>query len=188
MICVEVNHFSMFTLGYPHLPETGFSPGQVTSLATQPEEKQYIDLGNLWLEIPGLDLQLPIVGVTIVTDGWDVRWLGQKAGYLEGTAFPTTTGNTGITAHVWDANNNPGPFANLKTLQYGNVVKIHAWGYVYTYAVRYNYLTTPDNTTPLRHEDYDWVTLLTCERYSPTYETYRFRRVVQAVLVDVSPE
>jgi hypothetical protein len=54
--------------------------------------------------------------------------------------------------------------------------------------VRYNYLTTPTNTTPLRHEEYDWVTLLTCERYSQTYDNYRFRRVVRAVLVDVRVE
>jgi LPXTG-site transpeptidase (sortase) family protein len=117
-----------------------------------------------------------------------VTWLGNYAGYLEGTAFPTAQGNTGITAHVWDANNAPGPFANLKTLQHGDIIKIHAWGYVYTYSVRYNFLASPGNMASLSHEDYDWVTLLTCEQYSSLYDNYRYRRVVRAILVDVSTE
>lgn len=40
----------------------------------------------------------------------------------------------------------------------------------------------------LSHEDYDWVTLLTCEDYSETLDTYRFRRAVRAVLVEVVAE
>lgn len=169
------------------LPTTGFTPGYITYLPPQPVDKAYTS-SDLILEIPNLGVSAPIMGVPVVNGEWDVSWLGSNAGYLEGTAFPTTTGNTGITAHVWDANNNPGPFANLKDLHYGNVIEIHAWGHVYTYSVRYNYLTTPGNMTPLRHEEYDWVTLLTCERYSSTNNNYRFRRVVRAVLVDISPE
>ncbi|MGD8456138.1 MAG: sortase [Anaerolineales bacterium] len=176
-----------FNVAAEGLPATGFPPGILSILPDQPADRTYTDSGII-LEVPSLGLEIPIVGVPLTEDGWEVAWLGQNAGYLEGTAFPTTAGNTGITAHVWDADNNPGPFAKLKNLRHGSVIKLHAWGYVYTYAVRYNYLTTPGNSTPLRHEDYDWITLLTCERYSPTYETYRFRRVVRAVLIDVSPE
>jgi LPXTG-site transpeptidase (sortase) family protein len=170
------------------LPDTGFAPGFITSLPDQPAEKVYTNHSDLWMDIPKLSVSMPIVGVPFIDGEWDVSWLGNSAGYLEGTAFPTTAGNTGITAHVWDANNNPGPFVNLKSLQYGDAVEIHAWGYVYIYSVRSNYLTTPGNTTPLHHEDYDWVMLLTCERYSSTSDNYRFRRVVRAVLVDVRPE
>jgi LPXTG-site transpeptidase (sortase) family protein len=169
------------------LPATGFAPGRVTRLMEQPAEKAYI-ASDLWMEIPGLGVEMDIVGVPVVEGEWDVAWLGDSAGWLEGTAFPTTAGNTGITAHVWDADNNPGPFVDLKDLKYGDVIEIHAWGYVYTYAVRYNYLTTPTNTAPLHHEEYDWVTLLTCERYSSAYDSYRYRRVVRAVLVSVVPE
>lgn len=169
------------------LPATGFAPGRITFLPRQPTDRAYTS-SDLVLEIPKLGVSAPIAGVPLVNGEWDVAWLGNNAGWLEGTAFPTYAGNTGITAHVWDADNNPGPFANLKNLRHGDVIKIHAWGYVYTYSVRYNYLTTPTNMNPLRHEEYDWVTLLTCERYSPTNKNYRFRRVVRAVLVDVSLE
>jgi LPXTG-site transpeptidase (sortase) family protein len=169
------------------LPDTGFAPGIVTRLHPQPVSKAYTS-SDLDLEIPRLGQKLSIVGVPLINGEWDVTWLGSYAGYLEGTAFPTAQGNTGITAHVWDANNAPGPFANLKTLQYGDVIKIHAWGNVYTYSVRYNFLATPGNMASLQHEDYDWVTLLTCEKYSSVYDNYRYRRVVRAVLVDVSTE
>ena len=72
---------------------------------------------DLMLQIPALDQEMRIVGVPNTSSGWDVSWLGDDAGYLYGSAFPTWEGNTVLSAHVWDANNNPGPFANLKDLR-----------------------------------------------------------------------
>ncbi len=37
----------------------------------------------------------------------------------------------------------------------------------------------------LQHENYDWATLLTCEDFRPDGNSYSFRRVVRAVLVEV---
>jgi LPXTG-site transpeptidase (sortase) family protein len=140
------------------------------------------------LEIPKLDVNIPIVGVPLTSEGWDVTWLGDKAGYLETTAFPTVAGNTAITAHVFDVNNNPGPFAALDDLQYGDQVIVHAWGQAHVYEVRSTSLVRESSMGVLSHEDYDWVTLLTCEDYSETLDTYRFRRAVRAVLVEVVAE
>ncbi len=167
------------------LPETGFAPGQVTTLAAQPDEKSYTSYSGLWLEIPQLGLETEIVGVPVVDGEWDVSWLGNQAGYLAGTAFPTWTGNTVITAHVWDAWNQPGAFAKLKTLQHGDQFYIHAFGQTYTYQVRGNFRVRPDNLNVLAHSEYDLVTLLTCERWSLWTGEYGYRRAVQAVLVDV---
>ncbi|MFZ5886998.1 MAG: hypothetical protein ACOYYF_05965 [Chloroflexota bacterium] len=36
-----------------------------------------------------------------------------------------------------------------------------------------------------KHEELDWVTLLTCEGYNPLMGNYLFRRMVRAVLVEV---
>lgn len=36
-----------------------------------------------------------------------------------------------------------------------------------------------------KHEELDWVTLLTCEGYNPLTGDYLFRRMVRAVLVEV---
>jgi LPXTG-site transpeptidase (sortase) family protein len=169
------------------LPATGFPPGRVTMLPAQLREKVYITHTNLWLEIPKLGLALDIYEVPLVDGDWDVTWLGRNAGYLSGTAFPTWVGNTAITAHVWDAQNNPGPFIDLHKLQFGDKVIIHAFGQRHIYEVRTNRLAAPSNLSVLAHSEYDLLTLLTCESWEEG-QSYRYRRAVQAVLVAVEPE
>ena len=167
------------------LPSTGFRHGEVTQLPEQPTAKAYTDTAML-LEIPKLGVSMPIVGVPQSDAGWDVTWLGNSAGYLASSAFPTWAGNTVITGHVWDAYNNPGIFSELKTLKYGDQVQIQAWGMTYTYEVRESKLVTKKNVdAAFQSEAYDWVTLVTCEFYNPFTGDYLFRRAVRAVLVSV---
>lgn len=186
-ICTNVDHLTIFGLFLPTLPATGFAP-IANDLPIQPVEKAYTYLGQLWLEIPKIDVQMPIVGVPVSNDGWDVTWLGDNAGYLSGTAFPTWAGNTALTGHVWGANNTPGPFANLSELQHGDRFYIHAFGLVYTYEVRSTEKVYTSDLSVLGHSDYDIVTLLTCESWSFWMGEYRYRRAVQAVLMDISIE
>jgi sortase (surface protein transpeptidase) len=82
----------------------------------------------------------------------------------------------------------PGPFFNLGSLRWDDEVVIHARGLNYTYKVRSNYLAFPNNAGALRHEEYDWVTLITCHWSTEDLGGYFFRQVVRAVLVDVSLE
>jgi LPXTG-site transpeptidase (sortase) family protein len=214
-LCAKVWQLSRFALGVSPLPDTGFAPGVEHALPAQPAEKAYVDLlgvtaseawqsprqggdrfvvqstprgDNFVLEIPSLGLELPIVGVPLSEDGWDVRWLGSQAGWLQGTAFPTWAGNTAITAHVWDADNNPGPFVDLGTLQHGDEIIIHAWGLVHTYEVRGVERVRPDDLRALPHEDYDVLTLLTCQGFDETSKAYDWRLAVRAVLMDVEVE
>jgi len=171
------------------LPDTGFAPGRITALPKQPAEKAYHAFGDLTLEIPALKLKNSIVGVPETASGWDVTWLGNNAGWLNGTAFPTWNGNSVITGHVWDANNLPGIFVNLKQLKYDDQVKIHAWGQVYTYAVRETRTVAPSSLNAvLKHEDIAWLTLVTCEGFNPFSTQYSSRRIVRAVLVSVTAE
>jgi LPXTG-site transpeptidase (sortase) family protein len=173
----------------PVLPDTGFAPGALTALAEQPAEKAYTMLGDLWLELPDLGVQAPIVGVPFVGGGWDVSWLGSSAGYLPGSAFPTWPGNTVLTGHVWDAHNRPGIFVDLKQLRYDDRIAIHAWSSTYIYAVRESRLVAPQAVDiVMQHKEFDWVTLLTCEDYRFDSEGYIFRRMVRAVLVEVVPD
>ncbi len=143
---------------------------------------------NFMLEIPSLDLELPIVGVPLTAQGWNVTWLDDQAGYLEGTAYPTWAGNTAITAHVWDADNNPGPFVDLHTLGYGDQIIIHAWGLQHIYEVREVMQVKPDNLKALPHSDYDMLTLITCMGYDEASGEYDWRIAVQAVLMNVTTE
>jgi len=139
------------------MPDTGFPMGQVTRLSAQPESKAH-SATEMTLEIPALGVEMPIVGVPQTSDGWDMTWLGNNAGYLAGSAFPTWAGNTVITGHVWDAYNQPGSFADLKTLKYVDHFYIYAFGKVYAYEVRENKLVKANNVQSiLQHEQLDWV-------------------------------
>lgn len=168
------------------LPDTGFAPGVVTTVSGTNNLAPY---SSLWLEIPELGVQVDILGVPKTGEGWNVDWLGGNAGWLQGSAFPTLEGNTVLTGHVWAANGYPGPFQHIKQLQHGDTVKIHAWGLVYTYEVRQSRLVLPSQSERVfQHEEYDWVTLMTCENWDATAHSYDYRRIVRAVLVDISPE
>jgi len=49
--------------------------------------------------------------------------------------------------------------------------------------VRSAVMTTPEKALP--HEEMDWLTLVTCRGYDAQAESYPWRTVVRAVLVDV---
>jgi len=171
------------------IPVTGFAPDTFTRLPVQPVEKAYSSYNGLILEIPRLKVKVEIVGIPVSNKTWDVSWLGNNAGYLEGSAFPTMLGNSVLTAHVWDAYNQPGTFYGLKDLVYGDKVLIRAWGKVYTYEVRSRARVYPNSIgTIMRHERLSWLTLVTCEDYNDKAEKYNFRRIVRAVLVSVTDE
>ncbi len=172
-------------LGPVQLPETGFAPMVQTALPAQPASLSYQDYGAMTLDIPALDVQMEIAGVPKSGSGWDVRWLGDQAGYLEGTAFPTWQGNTGLAGHTVLSDGKPGPFAKLHTLRFGDQVVIHAWGTRYIYEVRENTMVKPEQLGVLKHEDLDWVTLITCQGFNEKSGDYSWRRVVRAVLVSV---
>lgn len=170
------------------LPETGFHPGAVSVLPAQPANLLYTSQA-MRLEIPQLGVDLPVVGVPQSGAGWDVTWLGNSAGWLNGTAYPTWNGNSVLTGHVWDALNHPGPFAQVKSLKYDDQIRIHAFGQVYIYQVRENRLVLPEQANAvLKHEEKPWITLLTCENFNELFDAYANRRMVRAVLVRVEPE
>jgi LPXTG-site transpeptidase (sortase) family protein len=154
----------------------------------QPAFATYTELGDLWLEIPALGVRRAITGVPRQAGGWDVTWLGNLAGYLEGTAFPTWIGNSVITGHVVVASGLPGPFARLGQLSFGDSVIVHAWGEQYRYEVRQMSVLSPNDPSIFRHEERAWLTLLTCQDFDPTSETYRTRQVVRAVLMEIDGE
>jgi LPXTG-site transpeptidase (sortase) family protein len=174
----------------PFHPKTGFAPNRVTSLPPQPADQAYTSLGDLWLEIPRLGVKASIVGVPQSSEGWEVKWLGKGIGWLNGTAFPTWQGNSVLTAHAYDAEGLPGPFVDLPKLQYGDQVIIHMNGQKYIFEVRATRLVKANNATfAFEHlEGYPYLTLITCQNYDPQTNSYRSRRVVRAVLVEVKSE
>jgi LPXTG-site transpeptidase (sortase) family protein len=171
------------------VPATGFEPGLLTELPAQPASKMYASYSGLRLEIPRLGVKMDIVGVPFTESGWDVTWLYRQAGYLNGSAFPTTAGNSVITAHVWDALNRPGPFYGLKDLVYGDKIIIRAWGKVFTYEVQSNTRLSPRSIAQvMKRETQSWLTLVTCETFDAEKGNYLHRRMVRAVLVSVGED
>lgn len=167
------------------LPVTGFAPGRISPLSAATNSMQYSDTA-MTLKIPSLGVSAAIVGVPGEDGNWDVSWLEDSAGWLQGSAYPTWQGNTVLTGHVWDANNQPGIFVNIKNLQYGDRILIRSGELTYVYEVRENATVDPnDFETVFKHEELDWITLLTCEGFDPSTGQYSQRRMVRAVLISL---
>jgi LPXTG-site transpeptidase (sortase) family protein len=164
-------------------PETGFAPGRVSPIPAQSAETAFAQYENVTIRIPTLGINTEIVGVTRAEDGWDVTWLWNQVGYLDGTAFPGWDGNSVLTSHVYLPNGLPGPFVNLKQLRWGDRVIIESFGTRYIYEVRESRLYTPEDSRIIRHEERPWLTLITCQGYDEGADTYTWRRVVRAVLI-----
>jgi LPXTG-site transpeptidase (sortase) family protein len=143
---------------------------------------------DVTLEIPSLGIKLPVVGVSKKNGKWDVTWLENQAGWLEGTAFPSWDGNSVLTSHVYLSNGLPGPFVNLGKLKYGDRVIVHAYGQKYTFEVRTNTIVEPNDVSIFKHEEKSWLTLVTCKEYDQKTNTYKKRVVIRAVLVKVEAE
>ncbi|MBM3152632.1 MAG: sortase, partial [Chloroflexi bacterium] len=166
------------------LPATGFAPGRVTELGNPPEGA-YSSAADLRLEIPSLRLAMPVVGIPLQDGQWDVTWLWNQAGWLEGSAYPTLPGNSVLTAHVYLSNGKPGPFVNLGRLAWGDKIYIQTGDLRYIYEVRSVSQVDPGNTSAFKHEQYSWLTLVTCRQYDEATNSYLKRMVVRAVLLEV---
>lgn len=164
-------------------PVTGFAPGRITDLSSLPVTGYHATNG-VTLEVPVLKLKLPIVGVPMLNKTWDVNWLLNQAGWLEGTAFPGFDGNSVLTSHVTLSYGQPGPFANLYKLNLGDKIFVHAFGDLHIYEIKS--IKKVDSTDPsiFQHEDKSWLTLVTCADYNEKAETYLKRLVVKAKLVE----
>jgi LPXTG-site transpeptidase (sortase) family protein len=167
------------------IPVTGFQPDAITRLdpTTRP---LYNGLG-MTMEIPVLGVNTPIVGVQIKDGSWDVAWLQKQLGWLNGTAYPTWNGNSVLTGHVVNADGKPGVFSNLTYLGLGEYIFVYSSGYRFTYQVITNKVVKPDDVTIFQHMTGPNLTLVTCDAFNESTDTYDSRIAVQARLVQVKP-
>ncbi len=166
------------------LPATGFAPNVLTNLSNAPSVV-YTQTGGSRVEISSLGINIPIVGVPLKNGMWNVSWLGNQAGWLEGSAFPSWSGNSALTGHVYLPNGLPGPFVNVSRLKYGDRIVIQVYGQKYIYEVRANLAVEPDDASVFKHEEKSWLTLVTCKEYDARANVYKKRVVIRAVLVSV---
>ena len=161
--------------------KTGFAPGRFTFIGPIPSANYYTP-GNLELDIPSLNMEKIIVGVPSSSTGWDLTWLWNKVGWLEGTAYPTWLGNSVLTGHAYMPNGKPGPFMNIGQLIWGDQIIVNAYGTQYIYSVRSVALLPYDDQSYLSHSDQSTLTLVTCKSYDEEKAVYRWHVVVRAVL------
>jgi LPXTG-site transpeptidase (sortase) family protein len=166
------------------IPITGFAPGESDQLYRAPFGGYPVS-GDLNITIPSQKLSIPIVGAVLENGGWNIDWLWYEAAWLQGTAYPTYSGNSVITAHVVTADGKPGPFARLKQLQIGDRVYIVSNGYRYIYVVRATKSVGPTDISILEHKDVPWLTLVTCDQYDKKTRQYLKRIVVSAELIQI---
>jgi LPXTG-site transpeptidase (sortase) family protein len=165
------------------IPVTGFAPDMITKLDRS--SRAAYDATSLTIEIPVLTVNSSIVGVESKQESWDVSWLQDQVGWLNGTAYPTWKGNSVLTGHVVNADGKPGVFFHLKSLGIGEYIFVYGSGYRYTYKVVSNALVQPNDASVMKHEDKSFLTLITCDTYDEKTGSYLRRVVVRAVLVDV---
>jgi len=165
------------------IPVTGFAPNVVTEVNAK--SRPAYNSTSLRLEIPVLKVKTSIVGVQLKNGGWDVSWLQNQAGWLNGTAYPTWTGNSVLMGHAVNINGMPGVFSKLKNLNPDEYIFIYNQGYRYTYKIVSNKHVQPNDITVLQHEENAYLTLITCDTYDEKTGTYLQRIAVRAVLVDV---
>ncbi|MFZ5821757.1 MAG: sortase [Chloroflexota bacterium] len=176
-----------FAAGGVLIPVTGFAPGRVTDLGRLPVTG-YHATGGATLEIPALKLKMPIVGVPFKDNTWDVNWLLNQAGWLEGSAFPGFDGNSVLTSHVTLPYGQAGPFAELHKLKAGDKIFVRAFGYLYVYEIESVSKASASDPSILQHEDDAWLTLITCADYNEIVEAYLKRLVVKARLVQTQTD
>jgi LPXTG-site transpeptidase (sortase) family protein len=169
------------------IPVTGFAPGRVTDLSGLPVTA-YSAFNEVTLEVPALKLDMPVVGIPKKGNTWDVNWLLNQAGWLEGSAFPGYSGNSILTSHVTLPYGQAGPFANLHKLNVGDKIFLHAFGNLYIYEIRSVKKLNATDPSIVQHEDKSWLTLVTCADYNEYVDTYLKRVGVKAELIQVQTE
>jgi LPXTG-site transpeptidase (sortase) family protein len=165
------------------IPVTGFAPGRVTKLDSSVHP--VYDASNLSIEIPVIKVKTAIVGVESNNGTWDISWLQDQVGWLNGTAYPTWRGNSVLTGHVVNADGKPGVFFRLKSLGIGEYIFVYGSGYRYTYKVVSNALVQPNDASVMKHEEKSFLTLITCDTYDEKTGLYLHRVVVCVILIDV---
>ena len=129
-------------------------------------QKEKIDLGNWYIEIPAISLCAPI------SEGTDSNTLNTKVGHFVDTAVET--GNIGLAGHNRGYENNY--FQNLKKLKKEDQIIYTHDNFKKIYVVNKIEIIDNSNWNYLKESDENKITLITCVEKQPQY-----RRCVQAV-------
>lgn len=132
-------------------------------------EKQTIDLGNWYIEIPAINLKAPIA------EGTDSETLNDKIGHFINTDI--TTGNIGLAGHNRGYKYNY--FENLKKLKINDEIIYKYQDYKKIYVIDKIEIIKNTDWSYLNKTEENKITLITCIEDEPLY-----RRCVQATEIE----
>jgi LPXTG-site transpeptidase (sortase) family protein len=132
------------------------------------------------LSVPTAGILTPVVDVYLDGVSWDVSYLGNNAGHLQGTAWLDETGNIVLAGHVENFDGGAGVFASIDDLRLGDPVVLSDGAQVKYYAVTEVKTVQPDDLTVLYPTQADRITLITCDGYDFVNNSYQTRVVVIA--------
>lgn len=117
-------------------------------------------------------------------DTWNLSYLYNQAGHLEGTANLDEGGNFVLAGHVELGDGLPGPFARIGELRPGDLISVFRENAVNTeviqYAVTEVLIVAPDDFSVIRNRGYEELTLITCADWDAQKRDYLKRVVVRA--------
>ena len=135
------------------------------------------------LVIPTLELDAPVVEVSITNKIWDVSGLTYEIAHLGGTANPGEKNNMVLAGHV-TLKRGAGPFLHVESLEPGDMAIVYAEEQAYTYRVVSKMYIGPTDVSVAYPTSDPILTLLTCTNWDAETRTYTGRVVVIAELVE----
>lgn len=140
---------------------------------------------QLWIESEKARLNAQITKLYFgANDTWNVAFLGQYAGHLEGTANIGQGGNFVLAGHVEMRDGTQGPFASLNNLQRGDFLTVsrNQPGNIQymQYVVTEKKTVQPTDLNVIRNKGYEELTLITCGDYDFKDNLYKTRLVIHA--------
>jgi LPXTG-site transpeptidase (sortase) family protein len=141
---------------------------------------------RLHIASPKAGLSTGITGLyfTPQGDAWDLTYLDNQAGHLEGTANLGDGGNYVLAGHVELQDGRAGPFVNIGRLRSGDEIMIYSEAPENPLLVRYRVTEVkqvpPEDLSVLRNRGYEELTLITCADWDQTKQEYLTRIIVHA--------
>ncbi len=136
---------------------------------------------NSSIEIPSINLNVPLVVARFTGTTWDFSNLDDAAGLFDDLPLPGQGSNAIIGAHSELDNRVPGPFYNLNQVKVNDEIIVTLKGVKYTYSVIKTWYVLPTDISPISPTKTDSLTLLTCAGYDQGI--YTTRLVVRAELI-----
>ncbi len=157
-------------------------PQHLTRADVFPTHSPAPDVPLRQIIFPGAHVVAPITLAVRSGNSWETRYLGDSVGHLEGTSWlDDPGGNIVLAGHVEDAKGQPGPFAHLFDVEYGDLIILREGQRQDAFRVASIERAAPNDMHYLVRDGRRRITLITCSDWDIQTAAYRSRFVVIAV-------